>query len=196
MTLFSLQELDIADDPYILLIKNRIMEKVNGLMGELEQAIHELLHSEEHHLPPEINLKHGKISKGENYKYLPYVMLDYPAFFTKKDIFAFRTMFYWGHFLSFTLHLQGKYCNLYSEKLLSCFSSNPNLYFNINTTPWEYTYEAKNYVLITQLADSEMMAHLQENNFIKLSIQIPIAELGEAEAALKPFLKRLINAID
>lgn len=196
MALFSLQELDIAEDPYILLIKNRIMEKVTGLMGEMEQIIHKLLENENHHLPPELNLKHGKISKGENYKYLPYVILDYPAYFTKSDIFAFRTMFYWGHFMSFTLHLQGKYCQLYKEKLLNHFSSHPHLYFNINTTPWEYTYDVKNYALISQLSESEMIAHVEENHFMKLSIHIPISEIGKAEATLTPFFNEVISTIN
>ena len=48
-----------------------------------------------------------KIAKGENYLQLPYVLLDYPRCFDKENIFAIRTMFWWGNFFSITLHLSG-----------------------------------------------------------------------------------------
>ena len=41
-------------------------------------------------LPAEMLFHSPKISKGENYKGLPYVMLDYPRCFGKTDIFAIR----------------------------------------------------------------------------------------------------------
>ncbi|GAA5027966.1 hypothetical protein GCM10011506_15580 [Marivirga lumbricoides] len=195
MALFSLQELDIAENPYILLIKNRIMEKVNGLMGELEHAIHHELNLNNHSLPKEINLNNGKISRGENYKYLPYVILDFPAFFTRYHIFAFRTMFYWGHFISFTIHLQGKYCDLFGDKLIKQFAQDPDTYFNINSTPWEYTYDDKNYKPITALSLQEINSQIEENSFIKLSKQLPVAQLAEAEQTLIPFLHSVLDSI-
>ena len=36
-------------------------------------------------------------------------MLDYPALFKKDEIFALRTMFWWGNFMSITLLLSGGY---------------------------------------------------------------------------------------
>src|SRR5438874_13559943 len=50
-----------------------------------------------------------KISRGEKYRGLPYVMLDYPRFFSKEDILAIRTFFWWGNFFSITLHVKGKF---------------------------------------------------------------------------------------
>jgi hypothetical protein len=59
-----------------------------------------------------------KISKGDQYKGLPWVMLDYPRVFGKEDVFAIRTMFWWGHCFSVTLHLKGKYLRLYMPVIL------------------------------------------------------------------------------
>ena len=50
-----------------------------------------------------------KISKGENYRGLPYVMLDYPRLFGREEVLAIRTFFWWGHGFSVTLHLKGGY---------------------------------------------------------------------------------------
>ena len=64
-------------------------------------------------LPEEVLIQSPKISRGENYNGLPYVMLDYPRCFGKEDVFAMRTMFWWGNFFSITWHLKGKYSKEY-----------------------------------------------------------------------------------
>ncbi|HMH20736.1 MAG TPA: hypothetical protein VK563_03120 [Puia sp.] len=50
-----------------------------------------------------------RISKGENYKGLPWVVLDYPRYFGRDHVFAVRTLFWWGNYFSVTLHLKGNY---------------------------------------------------------------------------------------
>jgi hypothetical protein len=59
------------------------------------------------HLFGDIQCLNGKISRGENYQLLPYIILDYPSYFSRNNIFAVRTMFWWGNFFSITLHLSG-----------------------------------------------------------------------------------------
>ncbi len=93
MSKFTTQELDLASDPTVLLIKYRMMEKVWDFLEEMQGEIRQQLRPLNGRLPKELNITHGKISKGENYKRLPYMMLDFPAFFTKEDILAFRIMF-------------------------------------------------------------------------------------------------------
>lgn len=118
MSKFTTQELDLASDPTILLIKYRMMEKVWDFLEEMQGEIRKELEPFTGKLPKELNLIHGKISKGENYKRLPYMMLDFPAFFTKDNMLAFRTMFYWGNFISSTFHLQGNYATDYGLDLI------------------------------------------------------------------------------
>lgn len=198
MALFSLQELDIAEDPYILLIKNRIMEKARGLMEELEQDLNHYLKTTPHHLPEEINLKHGKISKGENYKYLPYVILDYPAFFTRKDSFAFRTMFYWGHFISFTLHLQGHYARKYWQVLvdhLKVVDQEEEVYFCVNDSPWEYVFDKENYRLLNSLKSEKIDSHIKNNDFMKISIKLSISENHRSSDVMLKYFKNILMGL-
>lgn len=49
----------------------------------------------------------GKITKGENYRGLPYVIADYPRLFTPESVMAYRILFWWGHYFSCTWHLSG-----------------------------------------------------------------------------------------
>ena len=92
----SAEEMRLVRDAAWILTKNSVMGKVVAMFGELSGG-----------------WKEPKISKGENYKGLPWVMLDYPRVFGKEDVYAIRTFFLWGHAFSITLHLKG--CLLYTS---------------------------------------------------------------------------------
>jgi hypothetical protein len=113
----SAGELAIASDRDIILTKRKVMESASQLFsGQIpfisnafpQQVKEELL-----------GIVHPKISKGENYKGFPYVIMDYPALFSKDNVFALRTMFWWGNFFSITLHLSGNIRNNIRKLLLS-----------------------------------------------------------------------------
>lgn len=188
MSKFTTQELDLASDPTILLIKYRMMEKVWEFLEEMQAEIRTNLTPLQPQLPKELNTKHGKISKGENYKRLPFMMLDFPAYFSKEDILACRTMFYWGNFISTTLHLQGKFVKAYGEALINRFRQSEGVYFCVNSSPWEYDYKSNNYMLLKELSADEVQDHLEHTTFIKLSIRFPIEEMPERKEELKSFL--------
>ena len=91
-----------------ILTKNSILRKVVKLFADLS--------AEWRQTPVPDALAAGReprISKGEQYKGLPWVMLDYPRIFGKEDVAAIRTMFWWGHSFHVTLHLKGRYLQLY-----------------------------------------------------------------------------------
>ncbi|HET8859235.1 hypothetical protein [Marivirga sp.] len=188
MSKFTTQELDLASDPTILLIKYRMMEKVWDFLEEMQEEIRIQLLPFHNKLPKELNLIHGKISKGENYKRLPFMMLDFPAFFTKEDILAFRTMFYWGNFISSTFHLQGKFMKDYGKPLIERFRDADGVYFCVNNSPWEYDYKSNNYVLLKELRPEEIEDHLLNMSFIKLSIKFPVEKMPDRKQNMINFL--------
>jgi hypothetical protein len=105
----SAEELSLVQNAGWLLTKNTIIEKVFALFGDVAHQMRDNFAAGEGIIPAEVLVPSPKISKGENYKGLPWVMLDYPRFFNREDAFAIRTMFWWGHFFSVTLHLKGAY---------------------------------------------------------------------------------------
>ena len=105
----SVEELRLVTDPAWILTKNSIIRKVVEMFGELSGEWRGLVTA----------VTEPKISKGEQHKGLPWVMLDYPRLFGKEDVLAIRTMFWWGHCFSVTLHLKGKYLRLYLPVILS-----------------------------------------------------------------------------
>lgn len=104
----SAEEMRLMTDPAWILTKNSILRKVVNMFADLS--------AEWRQLPVPEMLAAGrepKISKGEQYKGLPWVMLDYPRLFGKEEVLAIRTMFWWGHCFSVTLHLKGDYQRIY-----------------------------------------------------------------------------------
>jgi hypothetical protein len=99
----STEEMRLVTDPAWILTKNSVIAKAVDLFGELSGEWREML-------PWDSN---PKISRGEQYKGFPWVILDYPRIFGKEDVLAVRTLFWWGHCFSVTLHLKGSYLRKY-----------------------------------------------------------------------------------
>src|ERR1700733_216708 len=110
----SQKEMDLVTNADWILTKNAILDKVKDLLAVLSESFQSYLHMHTLLIPAGT----PKISKGENYKGLPYLILDYPRSFEKEDILAIRTLFWWGHFFSITLHVAGKNKLLFEEKII------------------------------------------------------------------------------
>src|SRR4051812_18837239 len=110
----SAKERNLIENAEWIYLKNSALQKVMDLFGALQPALEAHPLTMEFSFPEGCIQKGGKISRGERYKELPYVILDYPRHFSKADIFAFRTMFWWGHYFSATLHLSGGIKDRYS----------------------------------------------------------------------------------
>src|SRR6185369_14445953 len=103
----SQKELELVSNTEWILTKNEVITKAKLLLGSvLDEQIKWLSHHKLI-LPSEIKESSPKISKGENYRGLPYMVLDHPRRFDKEDVFAIRTLFWWGNFFSTTLQLSG-----------------------------------------------------------------------------------------
>src|SRR5688572_33352065 len=116
---FSEQEMDLYTDTGIILTKNAILQKLKIFLEELQLRQKEIIKSYLEGFPSEVLKISSKVSKGENYKGLPWLVLDYPRHFEPGNIFAIRTLFWWGNFFSTTLHLSGRYKNKFGDKIFS-----------------------------------------------------------------------------
>lgn len=184
-------ELNLVSDANIILTKNTIIKKVVQLFGQLNTAYkHEPLLLK---LPSEVLLQPAKISKGENYKGLPYIMLDYPRCFGKEDVFAIRTFFWWGNFFSITLHLKGIYKEQYQQKIFNAISNNQlnGSFINTNSAEWEH-YLSDSYKIISS---SLHTVTLQENAVLKLVSKIELKEWELAEEFLQVQFKKYLELL-
>jgi hypothetical protein len=106
----SALEIELVNNTEWIFTKQKIIKKIYSLFGQLHEVYKAVILKEKEFLPIHIQNKGGKISKGENYNGLPYLILDFPAMYSKENIFAVRTLFWWGNFFSISLHLSGEYC--------------------------------------------------------------------------------------
>ncbi|MBC7827064.1 MAG: hypothetical protein H7122_04915 [Chitinophagaceae bacterium] len=190
----SQEELLFVQNAEWLLTKNRIIAKVYEMFGSLIVDAQKLF-SVPSLLPSEIFLTPPKISKGENYNGLPYVMLDYPRCFGKCDIFAIRTMFWWGNFFSTTLHLKGKYQNELApvlKKHLPVLAAS-DFFISIHNDEWRHDFEADNYLAIRSADAVTVNENLIRKDFCKLSGKVSLAEWNDAPAKLLRFYETIIG---
>lgn len=187
------KELSIVVDAEWILHKNRIIEKVFHLFGSVQKAMaaDPVISA----FPVEAALS-PKISKGENYQGLPYVILDYPRFFSRDNIFACRTFFWWGRFFSTTLHLAGDFLVPYRATLLASQKvlAADGWSVCVQDDPWEHHFEANNFQTIASL-QPEQWEGLVQQPFVKLAKRYELQEwekiIDNAVAAYAPLLELL-----
>jgi hypothetical protein len=176
---FSIEETKAMTEQEFFLLKNSAILKIIRLYGEIEKD----LKREVSDLSLDftgLNISSGKIFRGENYRLFPYIILDYPRLFSPESIFAFRTMFWWGHEFSFTLHLQGEALERYRFNLSKNLESltGKDIYYCVNDTPWQYNFEQENYILLDSIKN---MLEVNHRPFIKLSKRIPVQQHGNVQ---------------
>lgn len=170
----SAHELALVQNAEWLLTKNRIIDRAIGLLGEVAHAVQPVL--QEGDWPAELLSLSPKISKGEKYQGLPYVILDYPRLFGKEHIFAVRTLFWWGHFFSVTLHLRGLYRERYVPAILRNLSllRQQDFYICIAEDEWQHDFSAANYRPLSGMENGTIEKILSGNEFCKLSARISL----------------------
>ena len=170
-------------------IKASATKKIDILLAGVRDEIKSEIKKKKLLFPEEADASAGKIFKGENYAGLPYMVLDFPKYFTKESVFSFRTMCWWGNFFSFTLHLQGKALEEYRAGLTPSvparagkgeggihFLKKRNINICVNNNPWQYHFEKDNYIPVDKLSDRELEKILLEKEFIKISRKIPLKD--------------------
>ena len=179
-----------------ILTKNRVLEKIKIMLASLQTQQYNTFDQLQHCFPQEINTT-PKISKGENYKGLPYLILDYPRFFNRENVFAIRSFFWWGNFFSTTLQLSGKFKVKYENKLITSFEHLQSLHFHIciNEDEWQHHFETTNYLPLQYITAFRFEETIRKSPFIKLSKKIPLEEWNEAENKLIEIFSQLINPI-
>jgi hypothetical protein len=194
--MLSDDELRLVTNTNWILTKRKVLEKVDWLLGDIAQNQKRMIEKESNWLPEEVVSSEPKIARGENYLQLPYMLLDYPRCFDAENIFAVRTMFWWGNFFSVTLHLSGKYKELYQEKIIKHIGlPRQEIFICINKNQWHHHFEAENYTSVKQLPDADLREHVREKQFIKLAIHFPLQPWTDLPALLEEAFLEMIELL-
>ncbi|NJO02163.1 MAG: hypothetical protein HC880_11165 [Bacteroidia bacterium] len=136
------KELAYLQDQDFLPAKLRLMDRLGKELADLQAQLRTHIVQSALHFPAGTDLITGKISRGENYLNLPYLVLDFPRLINPENIFALRTMFWWGHEFSCTLHLQGLALDHYRNALLENLPQwrGKQIYLSVHQHPWAYYF--------------------------------------------------------
>lgn len=185
----SAEEMRLVTDPAWILTKNSVVRKAVEMFSELSGEWRDVFRLETEQLRPgPARSETGpaqsepKISKGEQYKGLPWVMLDYPRVFGKEDVMAIRTMFWWGHDFSVTLHLKGNYLRMYMPVIRARLAELEAAGFRpgMAEDEWEHEHNPGTWEAI---GDSTWEA-IGDRPFLKLSVNVGFDKWNEAPEIL------------
>lgn len=185
----------------LILTKNQIIKKVRMLLEQLQEDYINYVKTRRDDLPEAVIIPTPKISRGENYQGLPYLILDYPRHFNKEtatakdaNTFAIRTMFWWGNFFSITLHLSGTYKWRSEKNIIAAYSKlkKGDYYININKDEWEHHFKKTNYVKTGRLTGLEFEKVVKENLFLKIAYKVPLKDWDNAAELLLHHFKSLV----
>ncbi len=184
----SADELELIGNAEIILTKNRIMQKIRLVLESLGQQ-QEMQLRQDKSFPEELTRIPPKVSRGENYLGLPWLILDYPRVFSKENTCAIRTMFWWGKSFSITLQLSGHYKSALENKLVDGQSLFSGALLCINDDPWVHHFEKGNYEPVAAMNPDEFRKGILQKDFLKISFVTPIQEPEKAIEILSGYYR-------
>lgn len=168
---FSDRELKFIGESETILLQKSIIEKMVRLFAGFQKTLHTYCEDTRffHLYPPEpgeVNL-----TRGNNYKGLPYVVLDYPKLISKEDIFNFRTFFWWGSGISSSLHLEGKSLESFRAELIANAGqlSAVGNFFLTGKDSWVQDLSDSNYIKTDNFNTEELRDLLKNSEFVRLA---------------------------
>jgi hypothetical protein len=190
------EELKLVKNADVILTKNAIMQKAISLFSLLADEMKADL--EKTKLPEEVKITKPKISRGENYNGLPYVILDYPRLFTHENIFAIRTLFWWGNYFSITLHLKGIYKEMFAQSIKENIFSLAEKHFSIciSADQWRHELEDGNYISLLRITENELNGIIEKNEFLKFSAKSEFAQWDNSAIILMGLYKNILLWLD
>ncbi len=180
---WSSHEIELLNHVEVFLQKPGIMKKAEQYLNALgDEIIRDLTHSKVS-FPPNTKLEKVQLTRGENHKGFPYLSLDIPQMFTKTEMFTYRTLFWWGHYLGFSLILKGKDLPRYMDNLLK-EKDNPqleNVYLATAPTPWEWSLTDQNFTRICETSREELQKIIKTIEYVKLVRFYPVNDASFSE---------------
>ena len=194
-------------EPGWILTKNSIIKKVVGLFAGLSEEYRAALEglasapaatAPSPAAPAAMTTVAGapfgspKISKGENYQGLPYVMLDYPRLFGREDVLAIRTFFWWGHSFSVTIHLKGTYRDHYLPVMQQHRAelTAAGFHIGISEDEWRHEHIPETYRPIVSAEELSV-----SSSFLKLSAACGLDRWEEAHEVLLGLFRVLVDVL-
>ena len=168
-------ELDFISDPIYMLMKQKLIrnfyDAMHGMGSWLMQAYYP-------------NSKQTfKVTRGENYLDMPYVVLDTPQLSAQHMEHHLRMMLWWGHYVSL------QYFVRVDEHTLSKMTLLKNLPYQVLTTDnlFNNNLEDADFTAIAQIST----INFEPNQLTKICHRVELSELENLEQHIDEFMQRI-----
>ena len=169
-------EIELLNTTDVFIHKPAIIKKAEYNLTLLKQTIIKELANGPHPCPPETDTIKGQIVRGENHKGFPFISLDMPQMFSKTQMFTFRTLFWWGHYLIFSLILKQNDLTSIANNLILLKESQKfkDVQLAISSTPWEWDKNPKNFLTLLEASEKDIRKVIQTVQYVKLCCFHPL----------------------
>ncbi|CAI2718641.1 hypothetical protein [Nitrospina watsonii] len=180
---WSALELRLIRERELFLHKHSILKKAEEHLELLKQRMLDVLADDPGPVPLGTDLKRGKLTRGENNKGFPFLSLDIPQFFTREEYFTYRVLFWWGHYLGYSLVLKGEALPGY----LACLKTRrhepefADIWIARHSSPWEWENADDNFAPVQQPTDEDLDRWIGDIQYIKVIRMIPLTTPGFPE---------------
>lgn len=187
---FTTEELTFCSSSYPMVLREDILKKVSQLFEHTRQEL--LLCIKQQSIFPEgSDLITGKISKGERYRGMPWMVLDFPRYNVGSEIMLYRVFFLWAEGFRFVLHLSGKdTITRFKPLIKEQMPIDKGIEIAFTGLQWQHHQELdyfKTYNSDTNLPESA--------SFIKLSKHLPLTSGLELPMGARQFLMELNSCL-
>tara|TARA_B100000686_G_scaffold220077_1_gene227158 strand:+ start:417 stop:1061 length:645 start_codon:yes stop_codon:yes gene_type:complete len=167
---WSEKELRLVNHVELFQCKPAILQKAEKRFFALQKGLEKEIIPLSTNLPKNLDLLKNQIARGENHNGFPFLSLDYPQNFSKTEMFTMRTLFWWGHYLGFSLILKGERLAIYLERLLENRKTEPfqDIFVCLAPNPWEWELNEKNYSLVSKSNTEEFQKIILKLGYLKL----------------------------
>ena len=194
---FSEDEISLVKNAGWILTKNEVIHKICDFFGWLAEQMNGYWMRAPYLSSVPANTR-AKISRGEQYQGLPYVVLDYPREFGKENIFAIRTLFWWGNYFSINLHLKGIYRDAFLENIIRHFETlaAEGFYVCISHDEWAHEINEIAYKKIGHSNQEWFRDCLYRKSFCKLSVKIDLHDWEQAGELLLAHFQTIMQSLE
>jgi hypothetical protein len=184
-------EFEFASSEQYPLIKQTVIHKMTMAFGELGTQLRETLPVSS----PLFANASSKITKGENYQGMPWVVVDIPKIAGRDFEVLYRTMFWWGRYFSLNALLS---TNAFDLSNLPQWHADPALHNALLYTGddiWQQNLDDPGFVPLKNI-DAEQAATLRQSKpHIRISRKLSFSAINELEETALEFYASVGMAI-
>ena len=175
---WSEKELRLVNHVEVFQEKPAILKKVEHRLIALQQSLEEEIVPLSGKLPDGTDIKKNQIARGENHNGFPFLSLDYPKNFSKTEMFTLRTLFWWGHYLGFSLILKGKDLDNYLDRLIENRNAIPfkDIYVSLAPNPFEWEINKENFSRVGERNPEKLAQTILTLDYLKIIRVFPVTD--------------------